>query len=101
MGRWKIALSALGAALMVAGCGGGGGGATTTNSSGFNQMVVFGDSLSDIGTYNVGSVAALNGGKFTVNSPTAKNWTQLIAAQYGLPTPCCGKLCEISGYFNL
>jgi len=90
MTRWKIALSALGAALMVAGCGGGGG-STTTNASGFNQMVVFGDSLSDIGTYNVGTVAALGGGKFTVNSPTAKNWTQLIAAQYGLPTPCAAQ----------
>jgi phospholipase/lecithinase/hemolysin len=52
------------------------------------QLVVFGDSLSDVGTYDVGTVAALGGGKWTVNSNTAKNWTELLAAQYGLPAPC-------------
>eukprot|EP01041_Mallomonas_annulata_P021767 gene21767-41909_t len=51
-------------------------------------MVVFGDSLSDIGSYKVGAIAALGGGQWTVNSPTAKNWTESIAAQFKLATPC-------------
>ena len=87
MKTWKYALSALGTALILAGCGGGGG-STSTSTIGFTSMVVFGDSLSDIGAYKVGVVAAVGGGKWTVNSPTAKNWTELIAAQYSLATPC-------------
>jgi phospholipase/lecithinase/hemolysin len=31
------------------------------------QVIVFGDSLSDVGTYKVGSIAAIGGGKFTTN----------------------------------
>ncbi len=31
------------------------------------QVVVFGDSLSDVGTYQVGDIAAVGGGKFTTN----------------------------------
>jgi len=88
MKKWTWAVAAAASALVVAGCGGGGGGTASTNNTGFSQLVSFGDSLSDIGTYNVGTVAAVGGGKFTVNSPTAKNWTQLIAAQYNVPTPC-------------
>ena len=99
MKKVKFALSAtgkaigvaLGTALMLAGCGGGGGSTASTNSTGFTSMVVFGDSLSDIGTYKVGVIAAVGGGTFSVNSPTAKNWTELIAAQYNLPKPCAAQ----------
>ena len=83
---------ALGTALILAGCGGGGGStASSSNTPGFTSMVVFGDSLSDIGTYKVGVIAAVGGGTFSVNSPTAKNWTELIAAQYNLPKPCAAQ----------
>lgn len=88
MKKWIRALTAVAASVVLASCGGGGGGVAGSNSVGFTQMVVFGDSLSDIGTYKVGTIAAVGGGKWTVNSPTAKNWTELIAAQYKLPTPC-------------
>ena len=91
MKKVKLALSALGTALILAGCGGGGGTATSTNSAGLTSMVVFGDSLSDIGTYKVGLIAAVGGGTFSVNSATAKNWTELIAAQYNLPKPCAAQ----------
>ncbi len=86
----KLALSALGTALILAGCGGGSG-TPTNNATGFTSMVVFGDSLSDIGTYKVGAIAAAGGGKFTVNSATARNWTESIAAQYSLPVPCAAQ----------
>ena len=86
----KLALSALATAVILAGCGGGGSTAST-NGTGFTSMVVFGDSLSDIGAYKVGVVAAVGGGKWSVNSPAAKNWTESIAAQYNLPVPCAAQ----------
>lgn len=87
MRNWKYAVSAWTAALVLTGCGGGGG-ETSSNSVGFTSMVSFGDSLSDVGAYKVGNVAAAGGGKWTVNSATSQNWTELIAAQYKLPAPC-------------
>lgn len=92
MKLWKTTAAALACGLLVVGCGGSGGGTSSSpNAAGFTQLVTFGDSLSDIGTYKVGTVAALGGGKFTVNSSTAKNWTELLAAQYNLPTPCAAQ----------
>ena len=89
MKQWKKATVALVCAMALAGCGGGDGGQSP--GVGFTQMVTFGDSLSDVGTYKVGSIAALGGGKWTVNSPTTKNWTEIVAAQYGLPAPCAAQ----------
>ncbi len=57
----------------------------------FTSQVSFGDSLSDVGTYAVGTVAALGGGQFTVNSPGVQNWTAVMAAQFGLPAPCAAQ----------
>lgn len=57
----------------------------------FNSQISFGDSLSDVGTYAVGTIAAFGGGQFTVNSPNAKNWTTLMAAQFGLAAPCAAQ----------
>ena len=91
MKKVKLALSALGTALILAGCGGGSSTATSSNSPGLTSMVVFGDSLSDIGTYKVGVIAAVGGGTFSVNSPTAKNWTELVAAQYNFTKPCAAQ----------
>lgn len=57
----------------------------------FKSQISFGDSLSDVGTYAVGTIAALGGGQFTVNSPGVQNWTALLAAQFGLPAPCAAQ----------
>jgi outer membrane lipase/esterase len=78
------------AAVLLASCGGGGG-ETSSNSVGFSSLVSFGDSLSDAGTYAVGTIAAVGGGRYTVNSGTAtptKIWLDSVSAQYGLPAPC-------------
>ena len=96
MRHTKLALAAM-ALAVLAGCGG------TDPAPGdqtikfkYASQVSFGDSLSDVGSYNVGTVAALKGGKFTINGDntsvnptlTGKNWTELVAAQIGVAAPC-------------
>jgi outer membrane lipase/esterase len=91
--------AALLAAAMLAGCGGSDDSSAPGDQGSqtrFSAQVTFGDSLSDVGTYAVGTVRDLGGGKFTINgdntarSPdlTGKNWTELLAAQLNLPAPC-------------
>lgn len=89
--RWKLA--AIAAAVIVAACGGGGA-EPPANKVGITSMVSFGDSLSDLGTFNVGSVAGLGAatggaGRFTVNSTTGGQvWTERIAALLPVAAPC-------------
>ncbi len=90
MKQIKTIICASFVALSLAGCGGGDG-ATSSNSVGFTSLVSFGDSLSDAGTYAVGTVAAVGGGRYTVNSGTAtptKIWLDYLSAQLTLPAPC-------------
>src|SRR6478736_5934705 len=94
MRQIKLKLAALGAAVVLAACGGGHDGLR------FDSMVSFGDSLSDVGTYKVGTIAALGGGKWTVNSASARNWTEWIAADIHVTAPCAaqtGLLTNIPG----
>ncbi|MBG9388823.1 SGNH/GDSL hydrolase family protein [Caenimonas aquaedulcis] len=70
----KTRLAAIAAAIALVSCGGGDGGIEVSST------VSFGDSLSDVGTEKVGTIAALGGGKWTVNSATAHNWTEIVAA---------------------
>ncbi len=91
-----IALALLTAAVLSACGGNGSSGGDQTLKNKYSAQVSFGDSLSDIGTYAVGTVKTLGGGKFGINgdltsvnpSLTGKNWTELMAAQLGLPAPC-------------
>lgn len=79
------------ASLLLAACGGGGDGDQSPRVK-YSAMVSFGDSLSDVGSYaTTGLVAATHGGRYTVNSPTAKNWTELLAGQLGTGTPCAAQ----------
>jgi outer membrane lipase/esterase len=84
MRNFQSLVLCVGAAAVLAACGGGGSGGKVI----YSGMVNFGDSLSDVGTYKVGTVAALGGGMYNVNSSTAKNWTQVLAPQLGVSTPC-------------
>jgi phospholipase/lecithinase/hemolysin len=96
---------------MLAACGGGG---SDGNSAGvnviaadapqatalrFSAQVTFGDSLADVGSYAVGAVSALGGGKYTINgNATAfypelvgRTWTEMLAPVLGLPAPCAAQ----------
>lgn len=55
------------------------------------RLVSFGDSLSDVGSYAVGTIAAVGGGQFTINGPAAKNWTAVLAEDFGLVAPCAAQ----------
>lgn len=95
----KTRLAALGAAVILAACGGGGAGDQSPRVP-FTALVSFGDSLSDVGAYKVGTIAAVGGGKWTVNSSTSRNWTEWIAANIGVAAPCAsqtGLLTNIPG----
>ena len=92
---WSTTLAT---ALLLAACGGGGtdtpSGDTTSEAlharRPFTSVVSFGDSLSDVGTYQIATaIPGTNppiylGGKFTTNSATSKIWVENIAARLGL-----------------
>jgi outer membrane lipase/esterase len=84
-------IATLVATLALAACGGGG--ADTSTKVSFTSLVSFGDSLSDVGTYKVGTIAAVGGGKWTANDSTAsaQNWTEFLAGQLGLGAPCAAE----------
>ncbi|MFP5390888.1 MAG: SGNH/GDSL hydrolase family protein [Gammaproteobacteria bacterium] len=99
MRHTKFALALLAAATLAA-CGGGEStGGDQSLKQKYTQQVSFGDSLSDVGSYNVGAVTQLGGGKFTINGDstskdpalTGKIWLELMAAQFGLPAPCAAQ----------
>lgn len=94
---WRTTLAML-TAFILFGCGGG---SDKPPAATYTSLVSFGDSLSDVGTYKVGGIAALGGGKYTVNSASDKNWTELLAAQLGLPAPCAAQTGLNGSYFNV
>jgi phospholipase/lecithinase/hemolysin len=69
--------------VLLAACGAG-----SSTAPQFSSLVSFGDSLSDVGSYRVGTIAALSGGKFTINGPDGKIWIDQLAARLNLPAPC-------------
>ncbi len=89
----------LSVSIFLAACGGDDNTTNTNNDAdntpapaSYDALVSFGDSLSDVGTYKVGAVAALGGGQYTINRENgAQNWIQLIAAKLGLPVPCAAQ----------
>ncbi len=85
MRQFKLA-SVLLMTMVLVGCGGGGAGDQSPKVA-FTSQVSFGDSLSDVGSYKVGTIANVGGGQFTINGG-GKNWNELMAAQAGLPAPC-------------
>jgi phospholipase/lecithinase/hemolysin len=78
----RVAILAVVVSLLTA-CGGGGGGSSgaAAPAGGIDlQVVSFGDSLSDVGTY-APIASAAGGGRFTTNP--GQVWTQDVAQYYG------------------
>ncbi|GGH64249.1 acylhydrolase [Comamonas phosphati] len=77
--RQRITKIGMASAVLAAvtACGGGGDDRTPVKS-----ITVFGDSLSDVGTYHAATGDAANPGKFTVNPGNV--WVENVAAHYGL-----------------
>jgi outer membrane lipase/esterase len=85
--------AALAAACALVACGGGASSDVTPKTT-FSGLVSFGDSLSDAGAYNVGTVAALRGGRYTINSAAATPtplWVDFLAASIGASAPCAAQ----------
>lgn len=70
--------------LVLASCGG-------SDSRPYSSMVSFGDSLSDVGSYEVGTIAAAGGGQYTVNSNAPTNWTEQLSVKLKLTAPCAAQ----------
>jgi outer membrane lipase/esterase len=81
---------ALAVAGLLSACGGAGDGDQSPRVS-YGKLVSFGDSLSDVGTYKVGVVAGMGGGRYTINSGGGENWTELLAKQAGVDAPCAAQ----------
>ena len=81
----KALLTSLAAAALLVACGGG------SDKPEYVSVVSFGDSVSDAGTYKVGSVAALQGGKWTVNGGDDKTWTEVLAVALRVPAQCAAR----------
>ena len=73
------ALTATMLGVMLAACGGGG---DDDKRVQVKAITVFGDSLSDVGTYAINTGDPANKGKFTTNPGNL--WVENLAAQYGL-----------------
>ena len=85
MKHFKLILSCIATAALLTACGGG------DDKTQFSQVVTFGDSVSDGGAYKVGTVAQLGGGRFTVNGPGDKVWSDALAANLGAPAQCAAQ----------
>lgn len=85
MKHFKLALSCIATAALLSACGGG------DDRIQFTQVVTFGDSISDAGTYRVGTIAQLGGGKFTVNGAGDKVWSEALATALGAPAQCAAQ----------
>jgi outer membrane lipase/esterase len=81
----KLALLAVTAATLLAACGGG------NKSIQFTAVTSFGDSISDAGAYKVGTIAAVGGGKFTVNGGADNTWTQNMSVALGVGPQCAAQ----------
>jgi phospholipase/lecithinase/hemolysin len=94
MKTFHVLTTALAAAAFLAGCGGSDAGDQSPRVA-FKTMVNFGDSLSDVGTYDVGAVALQGGGHYSINGKVTGlgyiNWTEFLAATLQLPQPCAAE----------
>ncbi|MFM0134879.1 SGNH/GDSL hydrolase family protein [Caballeronia grimmiae] len=82
LARYARIATASAALALLASCGGGSDDNNSTPAGGIKlQVVSFGDSLSDVGTYTPVAAANFGGGRFTTNP--GQVWVQDVAQYYG------------------
>lgn len=92
--RTRLALAAT--ALILSACGGGDEPVQPAPFI-YDKLVVFGDSLSDVGTHRVGTIQALSAGtggagRWTVNSVIGgEMWVEKLAIGIGVMQPCAAE----------
>jgi outer membrane lipase/esterase len=97
MKKFHVLTTALAAAAFLAGCGGNDAGDQSPRFA-FKQMVNFGDSLSDVGSYKTAIVGANGGGHYSINGDFSAeglaytNWTEFLAGQLQLTQPCAAEV---------
>jgi len=84
---WRAWFGAAVFSVLLAACGG-----DDDKLPAYTQVVSFGDSLSDVGTYKTATVASLGGGKYTVNGSGGTIWVERVAADRGLAAPCAAQV---------
>ncbi|HUV99926.1 MAG TPA: SGNH/GDSL hydrolase family protein [Gallionella sp.] len=93
MNKFKSGLVLLATLILVA-CGGNN---DVPGKPQFTALVSFGDSLSDVGSYNVGVINYYGGGQFTINAAstvkatTPTNWTEFTSLSLNLGMPCAAQ----------
>ena len=96
MKKFHVLATALAAAAFLSGCGGNDAGNQSPRVA-FTQMVNFGDSLSDVGTYKTAIVGANGGGHYAINGDLTSagllhtNWTEYLAATLKIDQPCAAE----------
>ncbi|MEK8032393.1 SGNH/GDSL hydrolase family protein [Ideonella sp. DXS29W] len=90
MKKFHLSWLAAAATAMLVACSGGGEGDQSPRVE-YGKMVTFGDSLSDVGSYNVGVVQSFGGGRYTINTGDAVNWTELLSTTLGLEALCAAQ----------
>lgn len=90
-------LLAFSIAAALAACGSGD--APDPGAIRYTRQVVFGDSLSDVGTYAVGAIGEAGGGRYTINGDigrhdpalTGRIWIEALAWEAGWSEPCAAQ----------
>ncbi len=82
----KLAMTGIAFAALLSACGG-----SSDNRIQFAKVVTFGDSVSDVGAYQVGDIAALGGGRFTVNGVANNIWSEALSTSLGAGTQCAAQ----------
>jgi len=108
MKKFHVLATALAAAAFLSGCGGNDAGDQSPRVA-FTQMVNFGDSLSDVGTYKTAIIGANGGGHYSINGDLSAaglpytNWTEYLAATLHLTQPCAAEtgLASVGALFFL
>lgn len=92
LNRTSLLATVVSVSIFLIGCGSGSNSDTPANPSPkYSSLIIFGDGLSDGGAYKVGTVDEIGGGKFTVNSPTAKVWIEVVSDYLGFSKSCAAQ----------